>query len=107
MKYLTKAVIILFYVVITYAAVSGTLLMVWGYITYQEAQDNGKRLDNIELKVSDLQQRADSLESRIYTIETLYRAHLEECSFISRFDIQVGYDNYLRLRKDDGSIRGK
>jgi hypothetical protein len=57
--------------------------------------------------IDQLQQRVDSLESRIYTIETLYRSHLEECSFISKYDIQVGYDNYLRLRKDDDSIRNK
>jgi hypothetical protein len=63
--------------------------------------------DEIRKEIFDLQQRADSLESRIYTIETLYRAHLEECSFISKYDIQVGYDNYLRLRKDDDSIRNK
>jgi len=61
---------------------------------------------------SDLELRVDSLEKRIKIIETLYRAHLEECSFISKYDIEVGYDNYLRLRTDNnpfdyGIVRNK
>ena len=44
--------------------------------------------------------KVDSLELRVQALERIYRGHLEECSFISKYDIEVGHDNYLRLRKN-------
>jgi hypothetical protein len=80
---------------------------IWIIFFVRQLNPSPSGSDEVGKEIFQLQQRVDSLENRIYTIETLYRAHLEECSFISRFDIQVGYDNYLRLGKDDGSIRNK
>lgn len=41
----------------------------------------------------------DSLELRVQVLERIYKEHLEECYFISKYDIDVGHDNYLRLKK--------
>ena len=30
--------------------------------------------------------------------DSLYRSHLEECSFISRDEVEVGYNNYFRKK---------
>lgn len=50
-----------------------------------------KDMDMIKLEV-----KVNSLEERVTTFETLYREHLEECSFISKNNIKVGYNNYLQ-----------
>lgn len=75
------------------------------YMSHREKMESLVFMDCREKQ--EMVQRMDSLEKRIKTFETLYRAHLEECAFISVWDIEIGYDNYLRLRKDDGTIRNR
>ena len=35
-------------------------------------------------------------------LDSLYWNHLEECSFLSRDDVRVGYNNYLQVTYKDG-----
>ncbi len=64
-----------------------------------------ERVAVLQLNETNMYMRMDSLEKRIITFETLYRDHLENCSFISNDMIRVGHDNYLQLIKEDGTVR--
>lgn len=91
------------YIVLTLLVL--TFTFVFTVIILPTHYQHKERLAEINLNETVMMMRMDSLEKRIVTFETLYRDHLEDCSFISNKQIRVGYDNYLQLIKEDGTIR--
>jgi len=65
------------------------VLFIFDFIQDKKIKKHKEEIENTNIKI-------DSLETRVATFETLYRSHLEECSFISKNNIRVGHNNYLQ-----------
>ena len=54
--------------------------------------------EHLELTQNDLKVVDSLLRDRVVK-DSLYREHLQQCSFISNDQLQIGYQGYLRVKK--------
>ncbi len=77
-------------------AVLSLLLVIIGFYAYSFEKE--------VIKLSIVNQSLTQIVKKSHQRDSIQRLHMEDCSFISKSQIEVGYDNYIRIKESTAYI---